>query len=157
MCAGLALPLEKFDEKTIARHRLEERTLVHSDGTREVRFLFRSPKALLPVLTDGSLDIYEWGNRDNKESRLPHTGWCRVESLSSGKWNFLHPEAVVIPAASGVEKGVWFEVPGQGIQAVKVYDEEKQPHVYMLTQPATEKYRTLTRHDREPVFTGKPI
>ncbi len=62
-----------------------------------------------------------------------------------------------IPAERGVEKGVWFDVPGHGIRGVLVEDKTGGRHVYMLTQAATEKYREMTGHDREPVFTGGVI
>ena len=69
--------------------------------------MYTDPVVQLPVVHDGQLVIYEWGNRGNKESKLPRTGWCRNESLEAGKWRWLSPEPVEIPADFGLEKGVW--------------------------------------------------
>lgn len=38
-----------------------------------------------------------------------------------------------------------------------VLDEQRQPHVYMLTQPASDPYQALTRHDRMPVLIDQSI
>jgi hypothetical protein len=111
---------------------------------------------LLPVLHAGQLRIYEWGNRGNKDSKLPRTGWCRNESLQAGKWRWLQPELVEIPANFGLEKGVWFHIT-EGLQGVVVNDEQHRPHVYMLTQEASHYYATMTKHDRMPLLVGQEI
>lgn len=157
MCAGLTLSLTAVDERLIAQRGLADRIVKQDDGSLALRFLFRDREALLPVNLDGLTTIVLWGNRDKRDSKLPHTGWCRVESLSEGKWNWLHPKEVEIPAERGLEKGVWFSVPGHAIRGVLVEDTAGARHAYMLTQAATEKYRQMTGHDREPVFVGGVI
>jgi hypothetical protein len=94
-----------------------------------------------------------WGNRDDRTSRLPRTGWCRLESFEEGKWNHLQPESVDIPALMGVERGVWFSIDG-GMKGFLVHDEQNNMHIYMLTQQATPEYEAHTHHARMPVFTG---
>jgi len=66
------------------------------------------------------------------------------------KW--LSPEKVIIPADFGLKKSVWFQV-NEGMEGV-VRDEQERPHVYMLTQPASQ---TMTRHERMPLLVGKEI
>lgn len=102
-----------------------------------------APPIELPVIHDGQLVIYEWGNRGNKQCKLPSTGWCRTESLEAGKWRWLSPEKVIIPANFGLEKSVWFQI-NEGMKGVVVRDEQERPHVYMLTQPL------LSNHDPPP-------
>jgi hypothetical protein len=58
---------------------------------------------------------------------------------------------VEIPATYGLEKGVWIQF-AEGIKGKLVADELGQPHVFMLTQPASHYYEVMTRHDRMPVF-----
>ena len=68
----------------------------------------------------------------------------------------LSPEPVDIPAALGLERGVWFLIP-EGIRGVLVRDERGRPHVYMLTQPASHYYQIMTRNNRMPVLLGEQI
>ena len=61
-----------------------------------------------------------------------------------------------IPAALGLEKGVWFLIT-EGIRGILVRDERDMPHVYMLTQPASHYYQIMTRHNRMPVLLGQQM
>lgn len=158
MCTAISYNHHEFIEEFIERFRLDEKLMTHRDSTvPEVVFRYQDKKPLLPVRAPdtphaaGTLQIIEWGNRDNKKSHLPHTGWCRVESLEAGKWDWLHPREVIIPASHGLEKGVWFKI-DTGMKGVIVHDEAEQEHVYMLTKDAEDTYRALTKHDRMPVF-----
>lgn len=155
MCFGIALPIDALPEELVERypHRLATR---EPEAARELRFTFRDPQAELPVWRDNQLQILAWGNRDDRASRLPRTGWCRQESLESGRWSWLRPEMVEIPAALGLEKGVWFLIT-EGIRGVLVHDERGRPRVYMLTQPASHYYQIMTRHDRMPVLLGQQM
>ena len=117
----------------------------------EVHFLYTDRLPQLPVLHDGRTVIYEWGNRNNKESRLYRTGWCRQESLEAGKWRWLKPEPVTILADFGLEKSVGFHIE-EGMEGIVVRDEQNRPHVYMLTEEASHYYQVMTRHDRMPVL-----
>ncbi|MBN1911011.1 MAG: hypothetical protein JW818_14795 [Pirellulales bacterium] len=155
MCFGLALPIDAVPEEWVERypHRVATR---EPEATRELRFTFRDPQAELPVWHGHRLELVAWGNRDDRASRLPRTGWCRQESLEAGRWTWLEPEMVEIPAALGLEKGVWFLIT-EGIRGVLVRDEHARPRVYMLTQPASRYYQIMTRHDRMPVLLGQQI
>jgi hypothetical protein len=149
MCGGIAIHWKGVSQELADRYGL----LPTSVGTEErmIRFQYRDPIPLLPAYEKGELGIYLWGNRNDQESKLPHTGWCKVESLHAGKWNFLHPEPVDIPAAMGLEKGVWFPI-DTGMRGILVSDENAEKHVFMLTQPADSAYLALTKHERMPVF-----
>ena len=147
--------MDALPEELVRQH--QHRVALREPGAvRELRFLFRDPQAELPAWHGNQLAIFPWGNRDGSGSRLPHTGWCRQESLESGRWRYLHPEPVDIPAAMGLEKGVWFLI-SEGIRGILVRDERDMPHVYMLTQPASHYYQIMTRHDRMPVLLGQQM
>jgi hypothetical protein len=75
--------------------------------------------------------------------------------LHAGKWNFLRPSEVWIPASRGLEKGVWFPITS-GIRGIVVRDEQQTEHVYMMTTESTAEYRQLTRHHRMPVWAARP-
>jgi hypothetical protein len=154
MCTGIALPIDELPEQLVRRHR--RRLFLRTPGTaRELRFLCRDPKPELPVWHGNQLAVYPWGNRD-RTSALPRTAWCRLETLQDGLWRHLSPEPVDIPAALGLERGVWFLI-GEGIRGVLVRDEQGRPRVYMLTQPASHYYQIMTRSPRMPVLLGQQI
>jgi len=154
MCYGIALPVSELPEELVER-RLDRVVLREPGDARELRFLFRDPRPELPLWHGNRLTIYPWGNRDG-EVRLPRTGWCRRESLEAGLWRHWRPEPVEIPAAFGLERGVWFLIE-EGLRGIVVRDERGGPHVYMLTQPASHYYQIMTRHPRMPVFLNRQI
>jgi len=155
MCTGIALPIDELPESLLRRQR--RRLVLREPGdSHELRFLYRDPRAELPAWYGDRLGIYQWGNRDGRQSSLPRTGWCRLEILEQGLWRHLNPEPVDIPAALGLERGVWFLIP-EGIRGVLVRDEHGRPHVYMLTQPASHYYQIMTRNPRMPVLLGEQI
>jgi hypothetical protein len=157
MCKGISILKARLRQELFDQYELAQRINMRGDEAQpELHFMYTDPVVQLPVVHDGQLVIYEWGNRGNKESKLPRTGWCRTESLKAGKWRWLSPEPVEIPADFGLEKGVWFQI-NQGMQGVLVRDEAQQPHVYMLTQPASHYYQTMTRHERMPVLIDQEI
>ena len=155
MCKGISILKARLKQELFDQYELEHRVTARGEQP-ELHFMYTDPVVELPVIRDGQLVIYEWGNRGNKESRLPRTGWCRNESLEGGKWRWLKPELVEIPADFGLEKGVWFQIV-QGIKGVVVEDEREQPHVYMLTNPASHYFATMTKHDRMPALIGQEI
>jgi hypothetical protein len=157
MCGGIALNRRDIPEELITKHHLTSRITKRSEESEEeIQFLFRDTTPLLPVWLNTTLSLVLWGNRDKKHSRLPRTGWARKESIEEGKWQYLQPEDIEIPAAFGLEKGVWFQI-AEGMKGILVHDEDEHPHVYMLTQPASHYYQTMTRHTRMPVFIGQGI
>ena len=157
MCKGISILKARLRQELFEQYELAHRVTMRGEGTQpELHFMYPDPVVQLPVIRDGQMVIYEWGNRGNKESKLPRTGWCRNESLEAGKWRWLSPEPVEIPADFGLEKGVWFQI-NQGMQGIVVHDELDQPHVYMLTQQASHYYQTMTRHERMPILIGQEI
>ena len=107
------------------------------------------PGALLPVEQHGRLSLVPWGN--SKIEGLPRTGFCKIESLEKGKWAWLQPERVKIMASLARTKGIWFEV-RHAISGIMVRDREGNPHCYMLTQPATHYFKTMTGAERMPIL-----
>jgi hypothetical protein len=157
MCKGISILKARLKQELYEQYELERRIAVRGpDAQEELRFMYTDPVVQLPVIDGGQIVIYEWGNRGDKLSRLPRTGWCRQESLAAGKWRWLEPEPVDIPADFGLEKGVWFQIV-EGMRGVLVRDERDRPHVYMLTQPASHYYATMTKHDRMPMLIGQEI
>jgi hypothetical protein len=155
MCKGVSVTRARIRQELFERYELERR-IVNRGEQQELHFMYTDPVVELPVIRDSQLEILKWGNRGNKESKLPRTGWCRIESLEAGKWRWLHPEPVEIPADFGLEKQVWFQIV-EGVRGIVVNDEQGKPHVYMLTKPASHYYGTMTRHDRMPVLIDQDI
>ena len=157
VCAGISLSWRELPEALIERHRLQDRIVVrHEGGDREIHFLFRNRRPLIPAWSADQLGIYEWGNRSNPKSRLPRSGWVSIEEMEAGRWQSLNPEPVDIPATLGLERGIWFQVK-EGIRGILVRDETTKQHVYMLTEPASHYYQVMTRHNRMPVLIGETI
>lgn len=150
---------QRISAELYEKYRLEGRVTRRSaEAEEEITFDFadRENDPRLPVIVAGRMYICLWGNRGDKTSKLPKTGWCRQESLEAGKWRWLDPEPVVIPATFGLEKGIWFPI-REGVEGVVVRDEAKRPHVYMLTQAASHYYQTMTKHERMPVLVNEQI
>lgn len=136
MCSGISLSWRDVPDALIKRHGLHDRICTRSEGAdREIQFLRRHRKPLVPAWRDSQLNIYPWGHH------------LRAESLADG---FLADDAmeVVIPASMGVDKGVWFQI-REGLKGVFV-----RGRVHMLTKPASHYYRIMTRSRRMPVFIG---
>lgn len=156
MCTGIAIAGRDFPVALIEQHALRDRIVVRQEGAdRELRFLFRDLRPLLPAWHGEQLGVYVWGNR-GRRSRLPKTAWARLEELEAGVWSELRPDQVDIPATFGLERGVWFQI-REGVRGILVFDEQRQPRVYMLTEPASHYYKVMTRSDRMPVFIGSRI
>ena len=102
MCFAISLVRHEIQDASIEEFDLESRlTSRGENAVPEFQFKFGDPVPQLPVLQHGQFNIFEWGNRNNKKSRLPRTGWCRQESLDEGRWKWLSPELVEIPASYG--------------------------------------------------------
>jgi hypothetical protein len=156
MCRGISILKNRIRQELFEEYELSR--LLHQRGDSEelwFDFAERVPTVLLPVVRDGELVIREWGNRGGK-GKLPKTGWCQQESLTAGKWRWLNPQQIEIPANFGLEKGIWFQIT-EGIRGIMVGDESGHEHVYMLTEPASHYYQVMTRHNRMPVLIGQMI
>jgi len=159
VCRAISILKSRINLELLEEYELRRRIRQRSnEAEEEIVFDFADREASpeLPVIHDGQVKIYEWGNRGGRAPKLPKTGWCRQESLQAGKWRWLSPEQVVIPAQFGLEKGVWFSIT-QGIEGIVVQDQSDRPHVYMLTQNASTYYQNMTKHDRMPVLMGEQI
>ena len=159
MCRAISILKNRINQELLEEYNLQSRARRRSDAAEEeivFDFADRQHDPQLPVIHDGRMRIYEWGNRGGGVPRLPKTGWCRRESLLAGKWRWLSPERVVIPAQYGMEKGVWFPIT-EGIEGVVVLDPAEVPHVYMLTQDSSTYFQNMTRHDRMPVLVDQTI
>ncbi len=117
-----------------------------------VESVFWQPRPVLPVLLDDTLRLFDWGNR-SEDVKLPKTGWVRQESIDAGKWDYLRPQPIIIPAFEGVEKKLWFTI-DHGIHGYLVQRGGVE-RVYMLTHAPTPEYLTLTGHDRMPVLVDQ--
>ena len=116
----------------------------------EIIFTFADQRPFLPVIKDSKITLYDWGNRGNLLKGLPPTGWARYESLTQGKWDWLKPKVVLIPALRACEKKVWF-APEHMIKGVLV-NYQSVVRIYMITQSATDEYQALTKHHRMPRY-----
>jgi hypothetical protein len=155
MCAGIALAWSELPTELIRRHGLERR--VHEGGGGpEVRFYYRDRRPRLPVWRDGRLQVVRWGNGLGQSRFLPRTGWTWRETIDAGGWRHIGAIPVDIPATLGLERGVWFLV-RQGMRGLLVPDERGVAVVYMICEPATHYYRTMTGSARMPVLIDERI
>lgn len=138
---------DEFSAEQLAMHNLA----ITGD---EVRVYFAKPHAVLPIFLNGRNILLPWGNRENPS--LPRTGFCKLESLQAGKWQWLKPEPVNILASSALTNGVWFQVK-QGIQGLIIKNPAGHELCYMLTQTSTHYFRTMTGAERMPVLTNQVL
>jgi hypothetical protein len=155
MFGGVAVALSDLPEELIERHGLRGR--VHDRGGEpEVRFLSRERVRVLPVWLDGQLQLVRWGNRRGESRRLPCTAWTWLETLEAGGWAELGPQEVEIPAAMGLDRGVWYQI-REGVKGLAVRDEQGEAVVYVLVEPASRYYQIMTRSRWMPVLIGERI
>ncbi|MEK7145792.1 MAG: hypothetical protein AAB802_01255 [Patescibacteria group bacterium] len=95
-----------------------------------------------------------WGNIHAPE--LPKTAHCKKEALLMGKWKWARPRLVEIVANRGFANGTWFQV-REGMHGLLVRDLQGQEIVYMLTEPATHYYKTMTGAERMPILLHQVI
>src|SRR5262249_23476065 len=106
MCVGIALAVSEFPLSLLNQPRVQAR--LHSrGGGAEVRFLYRDPDRLLPIIHGGELRLVRWGSRRKESKVLPPTGWTWLASVEGGQWGQASTESIVIPATMGYEKGIW--------------------------------------------------
>ncbi len=155
MCQGIAVAYSEFPLDLIEQYRLDKR--IHDrGGEREVRFLYRDARPALPVWYDGQLRLVRWGSRRGQTVALPATGYTWLATVEAGGWAAVGGVEVLIPATLGLENGVWYRI-RQGIRGVLVEDESGRPCVYLMVEPASHYYRTMTKSTRMPVLVGERI
>jgi hypothetical protein len=153
---GITLSWRSLPQALIDQYALLDRIIVRSDDAeREIRFLYRDARPLLPAWSGNELSIFSWGSPRYK-SKLPRTRAISQEELETGVWRQVHTEPVDIPANFGWDKGVWYRI-REGIRGLLVRDESGNPIVYMLTEPASHYYQVMTRNNRMPVLCGERI
>ncbi|HWQ13960.1 MAG TPA: hypothetical protein VNL77_14265 [Roseiflexaceae bacterium] len=153
MCGGVRFMYDPALESALAEVYTPEQ-LARARASGVVESVFWQARPVLPALLDGELRLLDWGNRE-EQLKLPKTGWVRIESLQAGKWNYLRPREVVIPAIQGVEKKVWFGI-DHGIRGFLVTRGDVA-RLYMLTLPPTPEYQALTGHNRMPALIDQEL
>lgn len=153
MCGGVRFKYDEKIEPALSEMYTGEQ-LQQARETGVVTSVFWQGRPILPAIVNDELRLYDWGNRE-ESLKLPKTGWVRIESLEAGKWKYLRPQEVIIPAFQGVEKKIWFGI-DHGIRGFLV-GRGDQERVYMLTLPPTDEYRALTGHDRMPALIEQDV
>ena len=147
MFQAIRFSKDEFSEQTLIQNNLK----IIND---EVRIFYAHSKSLLPVFWRGENKLVIWGNKSF--SKLPRTGFCNIESLQAGKWQWLKPVPITIPASSAMVNGTWFQV-REGIQGIMLQSETEKYHAYILTTPATHYFKTMTGADRMPLLINQLI
>lgn len=148
MCGGIGFKLSQIPESELETYYSDSQLdSFRTTGTTVTYFWDTQP--VLPIIVDNKKHLVEWGNRDATIA-LPKTGWAKIESIEKGFWEHLHPQFVTIPAIRGYEKGVWFDITGNGIRGI-VVEKGDVKRAYMLTKQADLDYVKLTHHTRQPI------
>lgn len=147
---GLAIPWSMLPEDLIERHQLARRAHDRG-GEREIRFLRRARQPLLPVWYCGQFLIVPWGCRSGQ---LPRSGLTWQKTVEAGEWVPYRAEPVTIPAALGLQNGIWFHI-REGAKGLIV--EHPVVAAYVIVEPASYYYRTMTRSERMPVLVNELI
>jgi hypothetical protein len=147
MCAGLSFHIDNLNRKELDRFYTPEEFVKQRKGD-ILEVFFWQKRPFLPVEEEDGIHLYDWGNRD-ATVKLPRTGWAKLESLRDGKWDWLSPQKIIIPADRGYEKRKWFKTP-RGLSGIKVRY-HNLTRVYLITEKASLDFIHLTGHDRMPV------
>lgn len=87
---------------------------------------------------------------------LPVGRWTRQARVESGYWSQCGAEAVDVPAALGLDGGVWYAI-RRGVRAGLVRDEHGNERVYLVCEPSSHYYAVMTRSSWMPVLIGERI
>lgn len=160
MCDGVSILRVAIPQQLFEKYVLERLVRRRSQAAdEELQFLFADwslKAACLPVLHHGEIEIYEWGNRQNRVRRLPANGLCSIETIGKGLWRECNPEKVTVVANFALVNGVWFPVE-HGIESLLVRDMANRPHVYLLTDQSTHYFKIMTGSNRSPVLVNQVI
>lgn len=149
MCGGIGFKIDKISDSDLELF-YSSKDLEKIRANNFAYSFFWNEKAVLPVIENNSKSaLLSWGNKD-PNLKLPKTGWAKEESIEDGKWKYLKPAEVIIPAVKGYEKGKWFEVKGKGIKGIVISKDDKK-YIYMVTKKANQKYLKKYQHDRQPI------
>jgi hypothetical protein len=108
------------------------------------------------VWLDGELRVIRWGNRGGQSRRLPCTAWTWLATVETDGWAGLEPAEIEIPAAMGLDRGVWYQI-REGIRGLAVRDEQGEPVVYVQVEPVSHYFCVMTRSVWLPVLIGERI
>lgn len=140
----------------ISPHAALGRLAYELGGEREYQFHFAVKVPLLPAHHEGQLRVVRWGCWRGESRVLPVGGWTRQTTVESGYWSQCGAEAVDVPAALGLDGGVWFAI-RQGVRGVLVRDEVRVEGAYLICEPASHYYAVMTRSAWMPVLIGERI
>ena len=147
MCGGANFSVKNISQKELEKfYTSAQAQQIKQAGIFESFFWEKQP--VLPISMPAGTQLRLWGNK-SQGNNLPLTGWARIESLQSGKWDRWQPEPVDLPLERGYEKKAWFKFK-RGAKGILVKNEQDE-RVYIITQNASAEYRQATGHDREPV------
>ena len=125
-----------------------------------LKSFFPNPYAQLPLLKrDGSIELVSWGRREGQEGNLPVTGWARLDSIHSGRWDKYFPKPVRIPVIRYMEKNLegvskWYDlIPSQCLQGLYIQSGNER-RVYVVTVEPELLERDY--HDRMPRIIKMP-
>jgi hypothetical protein len=154
-CWPRSLPYNALPLRLIERCKLD--SLAHDrGGEKELQFHFAGRVPLLPVWHEAQLRVVRWGCRRRESRSLPVGGWMRLTRVESGYWSHCGAEPVDIPAALGLNNGVWYGI-REGMRDVLVPDENGVQRVYVICEPASLYYGVMTRSAWMPVLIGERI
>jgi len=148
MCAGISFHIDNINPHELDRFFTPQEYEKQRKGDLIEAFYWQN-KPFLPVEEDGEVYLYEWGNREIG-TKLPKTGWAKIESVQDGLWDWLAPRRVIIPSDFGYEKRRWFKTP-RGLTGIKVRLNDST-RVYLLTAKADLEFKARIGHDRMPAL-----
>lgn len=152
MLDGVIFTWRDLPDVLVTEHRLDRHLFTPNEQSdRQYRFLHEQSPRLIPVWLDGQLKIAFWGS---SEPPLPRQGTARHESVERGVWGNLRPIETVVPCPFAIAGGRTYQTK-EGIKCLIVRDRQKRPHAYVLSEPSSPYYFTMTRRDRMPVFVAE--
>jgi hypothetical protein len=92
--------------------------------------------------------VVGWGNRRGV-CQLPPTLWTSTATIAAGRWSHTDAEECVIPATLRLDGGMWFPV-GSEVRGLVVTDEQRRQRVYVVVEPASNYFRTMTKSRWQP-------
>lgn len=116
--------------------------LKNPDEKRSVRYSANASN-LLPVEWAGEVKVFPW------------KGFCTAEAIKKGEWQNRRPKLVKLPVSRGRSNGVYFSI-RQGVYAIYIQG-KSSGELYVLTQPSTHYYKTMTGASRMPVLINQII
>lgn len=147
----------RFEQQEIPSEKIKKLKLFAEDGLITSNFdknnLYKSQNTksqILPVLYRGKLQLFSW------------KGFCRIEFLKAGKFKNLKPKLVKVLVCQAYTKGIWYQIK-EGIHGILIWEsvgiseQNKFPACYLLTEPATHYFKTMTGADRMPVLINQKI